>query len=168
MFSSCPFRSLLENVQDLWFWVKIEKVMKENMRRKQNKRPQNIEKEDECSAPYVSLRSDTSSLWNPLGSLWGLLGLLVSCINYLQSPNGLLWRHMAPLWSSHGSLRAWYGPLWTLMGPFKPLIHSFGPYIGLLYWQSGFLWPHGQSVFPMTHFGTIEDPYSSIQFHKLQ
>ena len=37
MFSNCPFRSLLEIVQELWFWVDIEKVMKENIRTKQNK-----------------------------------------------------------------------------------------------------------------------------------
>ena len=26
MFSSCPFHSLLKNVQDLWFWVKLKKL----------------------------------------------------------------------------------------------------------------------------------------------
>ena len=130
MFSFCPFRSLLENDQDLWFRVKIEKVIKENVRMKQNKISQNIRTKDDCPSPYDSLGLDMGAIWNPLGSLWGLFGPLWSCMDHPQATNGHLWPKQFPLFSLNGSLRVQYAPKWTLMDPMAPLwplMVAYGP-----------------------------------------
>ena len=96
MFSSCPFHSLLENGQDLWFWVKIEKVMKVNVRMRQNKISQNIRKKDACLTPYDSLLPVIGALKTLLGSKWSLCDTKYSCMDHLKGSNGPLWPNMAP------------------------------------------------------------------------
>ena len=120
IFSICPFRSLLENVQDLWFWVKIEKVMKENMGMTQNKTSQNIRKEDERSAirfPMAPYGCHMEVLWLLTRSLWPPLVLY-------GPPTDPLWLPLSQI-----------GPSlvfkWTLMdpsAPLWPLLVAYGPF----------------------------------------
>ena len=91
MFSNCPFHSLLEIVQQLWFWVEIEKVIEENIRTKQNKNMRNLSK-------YLIL---WFWLWSSLA--WdrihlGRFGLLMGCLWTSCGPRVTYRPPIRPLW----------------------------------------------------------------------
>ena len=136
MFSSFPFRSLLENVQDLWFWVKIEKVMKENVRMRQNKTSQNIRKK---RYPFIPIWFPTARYGCHIEPFGHLMKSLRPHVFLYGPPTGLQWPPLAQyghLWSSYDSLRVRYDPIWTQMSPFWLFMYTCRPYIGIFYWQS--------------------------------
>ena len=134
MFSSCPFRSLLENDQDRWIWVNNEKVIKENVRRGQNKFSQNIFKKRWLIIPIWTLRAQNGCHMEPFGllilSLWPPLVLYGPPtdppwfpLSQIGPPLVFKWLPKDPIWPSrdpngpYGPIMATYGTFWSLMGP---------------------------------------------------
>ena len=128
----------------MWGWgkIKLHKIL-----------------ENKCL--FIPMWFPMCPLWVPYGTLLAPNEVSVTPLVLYGPPTSLQWPPLTqygPLWTSYGSRRVRYDAIWTQMSPFWLLNYTCRPYIGSLYWQSGFLLPYGPYTFHMTNFGTIDGP----------